>query len=584
MSKLIDLDAALRSIVRPSMSLHLTTQSRAVTRGLQRLFRGQALDLTLIMARVGGGHAADLVASGLVARVLAGSYGAVSRHYTGPLRQIQQTYAQGQVSFQHWSFVSLTQRLAAAAQGLPFLPTHSLAGTSMARDNAPDYALVDDPSGKSGPIGVVSALAPDVSAVHAIAADEDGNTILIPPMEDAAWGAKACSAGAIVTAEHIVSRDFIRSHSHLVRIPARYVKAVCHVPYGAHPGVFGSPVLPMLGAYAEDEEFNRDYFAASRHADALATWLERWVYNIGSHDEYLRQLGEQRLGELSQQARGRTSPAQAVVEAPPRSTDEMGPTPTEITMVLALREVIDRVKASKVDLLLVGAGLSEVPATAARTLLRESGVEVTLVMGHGFYGFEPFPGHSEPDPSATLVTTDSSEIYGVFLGGRPGRTLAILGTAQVDRYGNLNSTRVGGRLLTGSGGSNDAASTCDTLVVTRLARNKLVEQVEYVTSPGTRVQAVVTERGVFEKDASTGRMVLTRYVPQVGQPVAATLDEISAACGWPLETSPGLQAMQPAELAELEVVRRLLPQRYAQVDTTGQPGEPVGLHAPARLP
>lgn len=567
MSKLMDLDAALRLIVRPGMSVHLTTQSRAVTRALQRLFRGQTLDLTLVMARVGGGHAADLVASGLIKRVVAGSYGAVSQHYTGPLAQIQKTHAKGQVVFQHWSFLSLTQRLAAAAQGVPFLPTHSLRGTSMARDNAPDYALIDDPTGRCAPTGVVSALKPDLCAVHALAADEDGNTILVPPMEDAAWGAKACAEGAIVTAERIVSRDFIRSHSHLVRIPARYVRAVCHVPYGAHPGVMGSPVLPQLPAYTEDEEFNREYFAATRDPDKLAAWLERWVYGVDSHNAYLRQLGEPRLKELTERAHARYTPVPSPAAASQSDdravrADDGGATSTELMMTLALREVMRRVQACGYELLLVGVGLSEVPATAARTLLRQHGVDVTLVMGHGFYDFEPFPGHSEPDPATTLVTTDSSEVYGVFLGGRVGRALAILGTAQIDRHGNLNSTLVGGRLLTGSGGSNDALSTCDTLVVTRLARNKLVEQVEYVTSPGTRVRVLVTESCVFEKDASTGLMVLTRYVPQADRSREATLDEIAAGCGWPLILSPMLEAVPPPQAAELEVVRRLLPSRY----------------------
>lgn len=557
MSKLTDLDTALRTIVRPGLCVHLTTQSRAVTRAIHRLFRGQALELTLVMARVGGGHAADLVASGLVKRVVAGSYGAVSRHYTGPLKQIQQTHAQGDVAFQHWSFLSLTQRLAAAAQGVPFVPTHSLRGSSMARDNAPDYALVDDPTGRCPPIGVISALKPDISAVHAPAADEDGNTILVPPMEDAAWGAKACTEGAIVTAERIVSREYIRQHSHLVRIPARYVRAVCHVPHGAHPGVFGSPMLAGLPAYTEDEEFNREYFAATRDPDALKTWIERWVHGVHSHEDYLRCLGPQRLQRLVQRERPQHAPAAAAPAA-----DHAAPTSTELMMTMALREVMGRVQANGCELLLVGVGLSEVPATAAYTLLRERGVDVTLVMGHGFYDFQPFPGQSEPDPATTLVTTDSSEVYGVFLGGRVGRAMAILGTAQIDRHGNLNSTIVGGRLLTGSGGSNDASSTCDTMVVTRLARHKLVEQVEYVTSAGNRVRVLVTERCVFEKDPSTGRMVLTRYVPQPDRSREATLEEIAADCGWPLEVSPALQAVPPPQADELAVIRRLLPSRY----------------------
>ena len=133
--KVSELDAALRSLLRPGMAVHLTTQARAATRAIQRVFRGQYLGLTLIMGRIGGGHAADLLASGLVKHVIAGSYGAVSRQYTGRLPQVQQVYAAGKVTFQHWTFFSLTQRLMAAAQGMQFVPTHSLAGSTMAAAN-----------------------------------------------------------------------------------------------------------------------------------------------------------------------------------------------------------------------------------------------------------------------------------------------------------------------------------------------------------------------------------------------------------------------------------------------------------------
>jgi len=563
-SKITDLESALKDLVKPGMAVHLTTQARAVTRALQRVFHGQALDLTLIMGRIGGGNGADLLASGLVKRVLAGSYGAVSRHYTGPLPQVQQTYASGQVSFQHWSFMSLTQRLMAGAQGVPFVPTHSLADTSMARDNAPDYARLPDPSGRCGDIGVVTALQPDLAALHVIACDEDGNAILLPPMEEGAWGARASRGGAIVTTEHIVSRDFIRAHAHLVRLPARYVRAVCHVPFGAHPGSFGSTILPELGVYADDEDFNQVYLSAVRDSGKLSEWVQRWILQ-GSHASYLEQLTDSHLSSLRQRAESRhdaAAPDVAQLVTRFEAAEHKPPGETEIMMTLALRQIIRRVNEHGHDLLLVGAGLSEVPATAARTLMREQGKDVTLIMGHGYYGFEPFPGHSEPQAGATLMTTDSSDIYTAILAGRRGACLALLGTAQVDCHGNLNSTLAGGRLLTGSGGSNDAAATCDTIVVTGMSRRKLVQQVDYITSPGTNVRAVITESGVFEPDPATGRLTLTGVVIPAGRTQAECLEDIASRCGWVLEVSAHLQAIPSPETRELAVIRWLMPSRY----------------------
>lgn len=554
-NKLKQLDEALLQAIEPATVLHLTTNCRAATRAIQRIFRGSRLGLTLVMCRVGGGNAADLVESGLVKRVIAGSYGAATKAHTGPLPQIQRVHASGKVEFQHWSFYSLTQRLAAAAQGLPFVPTHSLAGSTMAERNAPEFQLLRDPAGSGQSIGAVSRLRPDISIVHAMAADEEGNTILVPPLEDAAWGAKACVKGAIVTVEKIVSRDFIRRHSHLVRIPAKYVRAVCEVPLGGHPGSVYSPVLPEIDGYLEDDEFNMAYFAATREPAQLEAWLQQWVYGA-SHEEYLALLGQDKLLHLRDTTR-------RPVVASPRDKEEPGElTTAEKTVVMATREIVAKVRDAKCAIVLVGVGLSEVPGSAAKILLKEEGIEVALAMGHGFYDFEPFPGFSEPDLSQTQVTTDSSEMYGTLLGGRPGEALALLGAAQIDQFGNLNSTLIGGRLLTGSGGSNDAASTCDTIVVTRSGKRKLVEKVEYVTCPGDRVSVLVTDKGVFTKQPGVAKFRLSLFFPDPGQSDAEALQEIADGCGWELEFAPEIRRCELPDAVELATIRGLMPARY----------------------
>jgi len=560
-SKRAHLDDALRAAIRPGMTLHLTTQCRAATRAVQRIFRGQSLDLTLAMGRIGGGHAADLVASGLVRRVIGGSYGAATSVHTGPLRQIQRVHAAGTVEFSHWSFFSFIQRLAAAAQDLPFIPTHSLAGSSMARDNAPAYRMIDDPLGSGQKIGVLAPLRPDLSIVHAFAADEEGNTLIVPPIEDAVVGAKASREGVIVTVERIVDRDFIQRHSNLLRIPARYVRAVCEVPYGAHPGGFQSPLFPGIGGYDEDHAFNRAYFAATRDPVALEQWLERWMFGPGSHEGYLQQLGAETLRGLhAVPAAGSPSPVADAAAPLPEDTGPLGR--TEGMLLMAMREVMRSVRANGHDVVLVGVGLSEAPGSAARELLRAEGIDIKLAMGNGFYDLEPYTGRSEPDLDSTLMTTEGAEIYGYLLGGRRGRAMALLGAAQVDQFGNLNSTLVGGKLLTGSGGSNDASSVAQTLVVSRLGVQKLVAQVEYVSCSGQRVETLVTERGVFRKPPGGDRFVLCQILPADGQSERAAVEEIAAGCGWPLQVAPELEVCAPPSAVERATLRRLSPARY----------------------
>ena len=559
MSKLSELDRALREAIHPGSLVHLTTSSRAATRAIQREFRGEDMGLTLIMLRVGGGHAADLVASGLVRRVVAGSYGALSSHFLGGLPQIARTYREGSVEFQHWSLLSLTQRLRAAALGLDFAQTHSLVGSSMARDNGEDYRTVASPFDDGSPSGVMQPLSPDISIIHALATDEDGNTILVPPLEEGAWGALASRHGAIVTAERIVSRGYIRAHSHLTQIPAQYVRAVCHVPFGAHPGRFGSSVLGELNSYEADEDFDKAYFTALRDPSELTNWVEQWVYGPVSHEAYLDLVGREHLEDLArtpQKTRLSASPTRVV---PGEGFAEAAS--DEVLMTLALREILHMVRSEHCNMLLVGVGLSEVPAIAAHQLLADEGLETALVMGHGYFDFEPAPGQSEPDADSAVMSTDASKIYELLLGGVRRTGLAIVGAGQVDRFGNLNSTLIGGQLLVGSGGSNDAVSVCHTVVVTRLSARKCVSDVEYVTCPGDHVRAVVTDRGVFRKNATTKRLELSSLVSD-DRADEETIAELATLCGWDLEISADLKRTEPPSLDELSLIRWLMPERY----------------------
>src|SRR5215510_2104162 len=92
------------------------------------------------------------------------------------------------------------------------------------------------------------------------------------------------------------------------------------------------------------------------------------------------------------------------------------------------------------------------------------------------------------------------DILGVLACGADNRCIAALGAAQIDRRGNLNSTRLGDKLLVGSGGACDiAASVEEVVVLTRLAPGRLVDEVEYITSPGRAVRSVVTDRGVLTR-------------------------------------------------------------------------------------
>jgi hypothetical protein len=100
------------------------------------------------------------------------------------------------------------------------------------------------------------------------------------------------------------------------------------------------------------------------------------------------------------------------------------------------------------------------------------------------------------------------ENLGAVACGGQNRCLAVVGCAQVDAEGNLNSSFVDGRLVVGSGGAADlTAAARDVVVLCRADR--LVARVDYVTSPGVRVRAIVTEDAVLERASADSPWALT---------------------------------------------------------------------------
>lgn len=155
----------------------------------------------------------------------------------------------------------------------------------------------------------------------------------------------------------------------------------------------------------------------------------------------------------------------------------------------------------------------------------------------------------------------------------------FLGGAQIDPYGNLNSTVIGDYdkpkvRFPGSGGANDLASFCwRTLVVTPQDTRRFVEKVDFITSPGylsgpgAREAAglpagsgpykVVTNLAVLGFDDATKRMQLESLHPGV------TADHVQANTGFELLMADEIAASQPPTAEELTVLREEVdPLRY----------------------
>ena len=156
----------------------------------------------------------------------------------------------------------------------------------------------------------------------------------------------------------------------------------------------------------------------------------------------------------------------------------------------------------------------------------------------------------------------------------------FLGGAQIDAYGNLNSTMIGADharpkvRLPGSGGANDLASLCwRILVVTSHDRRRFVEKLDFLTTPGyltgpgareaaglppgTGPYRVVTDLAVLGYHETTRRMQVLSLHP------GASLEQVRAATGFDLGAAEELSATVAPTAEELRLLREEVdPHRY----------------------
>jgi acyl CoA:acetate/3-ketoacid CoA transferase alpha subunit/acyl CoA:acetate/3-ketoacid CoA transferase beta subunit len=530
----LSLSEAVERHVRPGDVLHVLCghcRWTAAAREVVRRFWGSDPGFTLVMVSLSS-LGALFFEGGLVRKVITTYSGDSFPTYT-PNPVFQRGYGTG-VEVEHWSILTFSQRLEAAARGLPAVVTGSLAGSGMEAN--PAYATVGSPFGD---VGLLAPLVPDVTLVHGAVADAEGNVAMSEPLLEGVWGAWAARRGVVATVERVV--EDLDGYGPRVRIPAHRVLAVVEAPFGAHPGGLFAPGLPVE-PYGEDIPFWSEARSATR--GDFGAWTRHWVLEPDTHDAYLERLGPERLAWL----RSRTAPDSWQEDAGSHPVDEDAPASAwETAAVFAAREVRRVVQEHDAHAVLAGAGVANLAAWVGVEAARAAGSAVQLTAELGMLGYRPTPAdpyifNHRTFPSTPMLS-DASTVLGMVVGGPGTRTVACLGAAQVDRHGNLNSTSIpGGPFLVGSGGANDVASRAEACVVVTLARpDRVVGEVGYVTSPGRNVVSVVTDRGILRRQ---GEDLVVAAVPCGAAPLADRVEGLRSELGW----SPGVAA----EVDELE--------------------------------
>jgi len=459
---------------------------------------------------------------------------------------------------EHWSLLTYTHALRAGALGHPYAVTTSLAGTDLGAALAARGRLFEVPDPKGGePIRLLTPIVPDVTFVHAVVATCSGRALFPAPIGEGLHGAYAASRGVIVTAEKIVEERELEPFAHLASFPASRVLAVSEEPFGAHPQplYLGSSVCGIAG-YSDDFAAYETWRQFAEHPDTFTAYRRAVLEAPSGRQAYFEFIGHRRLESLAQESDrtpGSVSPGSVSPGSvsPGSVTRGGGLGAAERLVLLAARAIGRRVKEAEHRAILAGIGQSFSASRIALLLDPSLRERVELLVETGISGFDASEAHpfllSAHNMAAATRLSSVEDNLGAAACGRHNRCLAVVGCAEADADGNLNSSFVDGELIVGSGGASDLTA-CAREAVVLCKSDRLVSRVAFVTSPGTRVRTIVTEDGVLERSGAGQPWTLSSFGLGT-RPVA----EFCAALPFPVrvrETDTALAAT-PFEIAAL---------------------------------
>ena len=239
---------------------------------------------------------------------------------------------------------------------------------------------------------------------------------------------------------------------------------------------------------------------------------------------------------------------------------------SEMMAIAAARELADG------EVVFVGIGLPNLACNLARATHAPN---LVLIYESGAVGATPerLP-LSIGDPAlvtGALMVCGMADVFQCFL--QNGRIeVGFLGGAQVDRWGNINTTVIGDYArpkvrLPGSGGAAEIAIHAKrTLIVSRLTPRAFPAEVDFITSPGHRARGgtrrelgmpgagplkVITDKGILEPDES-GELVLTQLYPGV------SLEHVRSCVGWPLRAHDPVRTCAPPTAQDIDLLRNEL--------------------------
>jgi glutaconate CoA-transferase subunit B len=241
---------------------------------------------------------------------------------------------------------------------------------------------------------------------------------------------------------------------------------------------------------------------------------------------------------------------------------------SEFLAVASAREIKDG------ETIFAGVGIPTLGALVAKLTHAPNAI---IAMESGSIGAQPYRiilGIGDnPCVENALMTTS---LWRLFSDQQRGFfDIGMVGGAQVDKYGNLNSTAIFGdgdyykpaARLPGSGGANDIASSAARTIITMpLQKRRFLERVDYITSPGylegydSREKAgllrggpsaIITNKCIFRFDKETKEAYLDSLHPGV------TVDEVKNEVSWELKVAPEVKTTEAPTVEHVKLIRLL---------------------------
>lgn len=451
-------------------------------------------------------------------------------------------------------------RFLAAMMGLPFIPTRVMLGTdTFARSSA--RTMVDPFSNKQ--VCLLPACYPDIAVVHVPRCDKYGNAqidgIIVEDFE-----LSRAARHLIITTEKIVDTKMIRQEPWKTVIPFYLVSAVVETPFGSHP-------CQMPYQYFFDEDHIGEWLSVSTTDEGVQRYLDKYVYGVNDFSEYVERVG----GTKTMQKLARIERFEEPMTAPwlkgkneKHASSKGSYTSTELLACVASRMLVDNKSV------FVGTGL---PMIAAMLAQRTHAPNLLLFFEAGGIGPEM--------PVLPISVGDSRTFYSAIAASSMHDSMAMaqagyidygfLGGAQIDKYGNLNTTVIGPYehpkvRLPGSGGANDVGTLChQTIILMRQDKHRFLQKLDFLTTPGylsgfdSREKAglpkgsgpfrVISQLGVYGFDPVSREMMLLSLHPGV------TVDQVMENSDFTICIPEQISITTPPSQKELGILKKIDP-------------------------